>query len=123
MLRLIALVLLAGCGGAPATSIPAQPSTQAPPTFAPSFEPGTPSGIASDYAYTQSDEMLGCSTAAPGRESEQDPGCIWSVAFAGCLDGLTGQQTGPVTIEEEFPTEPALVARYYEAVEHCAGLR
>lgn len=102
----LAALLVAACGGAAPTPDVSQ--------------------RASDYASQEmgvSEPPLGCSGAAPGRESENHPGCIWSVLFAGCHDGLTGGQLSPLTVEEEFPTEPALQARYHQAVSDCAALR
>ncbi len=108
MVRAAALIVLlvTACGGTPAAT----------PNVA---------QIASDYA-TQlagAERPLGCSGAAPGRESEEHPGCIWSVAFAACHEGLTGEQLGPRSIEEEFPTEPALQELHYRAVQECASRR
>lgn len=64
----------------------------------------TPSEIADAYAKEKSGgETLGCSTAAPGEESEKHPGCIYAVALSGCMEGLTGEPLGPPA-EEEFQT-------------------
>ena len=41
-------------------------------------------------------EETGCSTIAPGAESEANSGCIYSVTFVGCLEGITGKQVGPM---------------------------
>lgn len=76
---------------------------------------------ANDYALEQSGgERLGCSTAAPGPESEAHPGCIYSVAFSGCYEGITGEQLGPLPIEEEFPREPKLQEIYRRAISDCS---
>lgn len=75
---------------------------------------------AGEYALDKSGGVTtGCSTAAPGSEAESAPGCIFTVTFAGCMEGLTGERLGPLSVEDEFPTEPALVDLYYQAVEDC----
>lgn len=84
-------------------------------------DPLPPEEIADAYAKELSGgETLGCSSAGRGEESERNPGCIYSAAFAGCLEGLTGEQVGPLPVEEEFDQEPELVAIHETAVEECA---
>lgn len=108
---LILSLVLAACGG---SSPPDQETT----TFVPDQEATEKAG---EYALNLSGgEMNGCSTAAPGRESEEDPGCIYGVAFSGCYWGITGDQLGPQSIEEEFPKEPKLVELYYQAHDDCS---
>lgn len=77
--------------------------------------------VADEYAVGRSGgERTGCSTAAPGAEAEANAGCIYSVSFAGCLEGLTGDEFGTLPIEEEFPDEPTLVELHYQAVADCS---
>jgi hypothetical protein len=103
----IVAMLVVACGAAPAAT----------PSIA---------QMAWDYAAEQtglSEAPTGCLEAAPGRESEANVGCIWPVLFSGCHDGLTGEQLSPMTVEDEFPTEPGLQQRYHRAVQDCAALR
>lgn len=80
-----------------------------------------PEQTAYDYATEQSGgTTTGCSNAAPGAEAEANPGCIYTVSFSGCLEGLTGEQATPLPVEQEFSDEPALVERYHQAVKDCA---
>lgn len=80
-----------------------------------------PAETADAYALELSGGVTtGCSQAAPGAEAEANPGCIYSVAFAGCLEGLTGEPVGPLPVEEEFPNEPALVEIHRQAVTDCS---
>lgn len=82
----------------------------------------TPAATADAYALELSGGVTtGCSQAAPGPEAEANQGCIYSVAFAGCLEGLTGDPVGPLPVEEEFPDEPALVEIHRQAVIDCTG--
>lgn len=81
----------------------------------------TPEEVAEGYALGRSGgARTGCAQAAPGTESEQHPGCTFFVAFTGCMEGQTGEQFGPLAVEEEFPAEPALVALHEQAVQDCA---
>lgn len=66
-------------------------------------------------------ETLGCSKAAPGKEAEANPGCIYSAAYSGCLEGLTGKQAGPLPASEEFKAEPKLVRIHDKAVKDCTN--
>ena len=76
--------------------------------------------VAHEYATERSGGVTtGCSQAAPGPEAETEPGCIYTVPFAGCLHGITGERVGPLPVEEEFPDEPGLVERYYTAFDDC----
>jgi hypothetical protein len=104
-----------------ATTTTTEATTTAPPTTADQL---SVEEHAEAYALEKSGgERLGCRSAMPGPDSESDPGCIHSVAFSGCHEGLTGDTLGPLSVEEEFPTEPGLVALYHEAVEDCTSLR
>lgn len=79
----------------------------------------SPADRADAYARERSGgETEGCSRAAPGEE-ETTPGCVYAVAFAGCHDGITGEQLSPLPVEEEFPDSPALHELYGEAMADC----
>jgi hypothetical protein len=107
-----ALLSVGACGGDDDTSTSAETASAA----------STQEDVADEYALGKSGgERTGCSTAAPGAEAEANAGCIYSVSFAGCLEGLTGESIGPLPIEEEFPDEPALVELYRQAVADCSN--
>jgi hypothetical protein len=111
-------VLLVGACSAPGEA--PQTTTSAAPT-SPSAAP-TPADTADAYALNLSGGVrTGCLSAAPGPEAESDPGCIYGAAFAGCLEGISGEQVGPLSPEDEYPQEPGLVRIYYQAVEDCGG--
>lgn len=99
---LVAAVLL-GCG---------EGSEPAPPEQSPAER-------ADAYALERSGgEREGCSQVAPGTGADV-PGCIYSAAFAGCMEGITGKPTSPVSYREEFP-EPELRKLYEQARADCA---
>lgn len=83
-----------------------------------------PADVAMEYALEKSGgETEGCSTAKPGPESEEDPGCIFSAAFAGCQDGLEGSEDAiakAAGIRDEFPKAPKLWEVYDQAVVDCS---
>jgi len=116
------LSLLAACDGEspedPVEAPPAEDPGEAPAAN----DPGEDSSEAADiYALELSGgEREGCSSARPGKESENHPGCIYAVAFAGCAEGQTGKRLGPLPVEKEFPDEPGLQAIYHQAVRDCA---
>jgi hypothetical protein len=117
------VLALAACGGgddspsSETTPVAPSPSSESTPVDA------SPSDVAYDYALEKSGgETLGCLTAARGAESETNPGCIFSVSFSGCLEGLTGEQSLPLPVEEEFDQEPALVELYRQAAEDCKAM-
>lgn len=131
-LAALALVaLLAACGGdddVDATTTTAEQATTTTSTSEPDEATTTTAdgesaaAIADGYALELSGgETTGCSSAEPGPEAETNPGCIYSAAFAGCLEGITGEQTAPLPVEEEFATEPALIELYNQAVEDCSS--
>lgn len=104
-----ALALMpAACGGG---------TTDAEPTTTTT----TPADAADAYARDlPGAENLGCPAGGHGPEAEGHPGCVYALAFAGCLEGLTGNPISPVPVEEEFADEPALVEIYQRAVDDCA---
>lgn len=78
-----------------------------------------PDQVASDYAREKSGgQTIGCSMAKPGAEAEGSPGCIYSAAFAGCLEGLTGERAA-LPASEEWKAEPKLLAIHTQAVKDC----
>lgn len=115
-LALLAIAfVLAGCSSSEAPESAQAPAAQSPE----SSDPQSPEALADAYAKKLSGgETLGCSSAAPGAESESDPGCIYSAAFTGCYEGITGERLGR-PIEEEFPQEPALWDIYHQAADDC----
>ena len=106
------LLALSGCsGGAPEDA----PTTPAAVTESPADQ-------ADMYALEKSGgERNGCSAATPGQEAESDPGCRYAAAFAGCLEGITGEQVGPMSAEEEWANEPALVELQLQAIADCTA--
>jgi hypothetical protein len=80
----------------------------------------SPAKRADAYARELSSDETGCSTAEPGPEAEAHPGCIYSAAFAGCLEGITGEQVTPLSAEEEWKFEPGLVEIHRMAVKSCS---
>jgi hypothetical protein len=78
---------------------------------------------AMEYALEKSGgTTTGCSSAEPGEESENDPGCIFGVAFIGCQDGLEGSEDAiakAAAIRDEFPEEPKLWEIYDQAATDC----
>ena len=132
----LAVLLIAGCGGDVSSEDSQTPSpvftpsdTPTPAGGAPADVPATPSAVtespadqADTYALEKSGgERNGCSLAAPGQEAENDPGCLYGAAFAGCLEGITGEQVGPFTAEEEWANEPALVEAQLQATADCTA--
>jgi hypothetical protein len=79
----------------------------------------TPEQTADQYAREKSGgQTVGCSKAKPGAEAEGSPGCIYSAAFAGCLEGLTGKRAG-LPASEEWKAEPKLLTIHTQAVKDC----
>lgn len=102
------------------TTSTTEPSTTSTTSTTTTTAPAAPEDLADAYALEKSGgEREGCSSAAPGAEAEANGGCIYTVAYGGCYEGLTGDQLSPLPVEEEFPTEPGLVAIYRQAVADC----
>ena len=122
LLVVAALSLLAACGGESPEDPAEAPAAEDPGETPVANDPGEdPSEAADAYALELSGgQREGCSSARPGRDSENHPGCIYGVAFAGCYEGKTGERLGPVPVEKEFPDEPGLQAIYHQAVRDCA---
>jgi hypothetical protein len=100
VLPLLALLLL-GCAAGPSAT--PQTGTAALQTTAPVPQGTAGSDVAQeawDYATQQvgAEAPTGCLEAAPGSESENHRGCIWSVLFSGYHDGLTGEQPSPLSL-------------------------
>jgi len=71
---------------------------------------------AHDYAVGISGGAItGCASSA---EPANEPGCHYAAAFAGCLEGLTGEPPGALAPEVEFP-KPELLEIYQAAVLAC----
>lgn len=117
---LLAIVLLLGaCSSSDDPLSSRSPATAETAELPPTPDSNSPEARADAYAKELSGgETLGCSSAAPGAESENNPGCIYSAAFTGCYEGVTGDRLGRA-IEKEFPEEPALWAIYHQAVDDC----
>ncbi|MEM8618330.1 MAG: hypothetical protein AAGF73_01280 [Actinomycetota bacterium] len=97
-------------------------ATTAPVAAASVPDDGSPEERADAYAQALSDgETTGCASTPPGAESEVNPGCIYSAAYTGCLEGITGEQVGTQTAEEAWVSEPALLALQNQAVIDCTG--
>lgn len=56
---------------------------------------------------------------ASGSAAEENAGCVFSAAFAGCLEGETGKPVGGRSYKQEFP-EPGLQRIYRQARNDCA---
>jgi|SRR5665647_49776 len=111
------LLTLTGCSGGAPEDAPTSPAA-----VAESPASQSPADQADAYALEKSGgETTGCTSAAPGQEAEEDPGCRYAAAFAGCLEGITGEQVGPMSAEEEWANEPALVDLQHQAVADCTA--
>jgi hypothetical protein len=107
-------VLLLGCDG---DSDKPTPQTEMTATA----EKGSPEAIADAYALEKSGgQRKGCLTGSG--PPEKRPGCIYSAAFGGCLDGLQGDNAQRKRDLREFP-EPALQRVLNRAYRDCAEKR
>ncbi len=122
MRSLVAVVILAVVAVGCSDSDNGSSATTAAEPAATVADSGSPEERADAYAQQLSGgETTGCAATAPGPESETNPGCIYSAAFAGCLEGITGEQAGTQTAEEAWVSEPALAAIQIQAAVDCAG--
>lgn len=77
-----------------------------------------PDKIADEYAKELSGGATSGCLADPKGEGADNPGCIYSAAFAGCYEGVTGDSLGPVSYKQEFP-ELELQRIYEKALSDC----
>lgn len=116
-------VVIAGCGGDDGGGAEQRPVEQSKPrkTTKPKPtkpKPSDPMARADEYGFELAGARTGC-LSAPKGQGEDEPGCIYAAATAGCYQGITGDSLGPVSYKREFP-EPELREVYEQAVEDCS---
>lgn len=117
LLALGAVLVLAGCGGGSEDGGDTATTTttaQSPTTTAAAQ---SPTRQANSYALEQSGGVTeGCLT---GPESADNPGCVYSAAFAGCLAGRTGSAPDWSVSSRVPPGD--LKPVYERGVKDCGG--
>ena len=122
MRTIVALIIVAASAAGCSVSDDGGSDTTAPVAAASVPDDGSPEERADAYAQELSGgATTGCASTPPGPESEVNPGCIYSAAYTGCLEGITGELGATQTAEEAWVSEPALLELQNQAVIDCAG--